>query len=64
MEPKLRQEKRGREVDPGLIEATQRLTPEERLNAFLTHSCLMMELYQAGRQAREARSMPSTNSKK
>lgn len=55
MESKLRQEKRGRDVDLGLIDANQRLTPEERLNAFLTHCRLMMELYDAGRQARLAR---------
>lgn len=37
-----------------LLEAMQRLTPEERLNAFLTHCRLMMELYHAGRQMRAA----------
>jgi hypothetical protein len=55
MEAKPHQRRRGQEVDLGLLEATQRLTPEERLNAFLTHSRLMMKLYDAGRQAREAR---------
>lgn len=55
MESKLLQRQRGQEVDPGLIAATQGLTPEERLNAFLTHSRLMMELYNAGQQARQAR---------
>lgn len=32
-----------------LIEATQRLTPEQRLNAMLTHNRLMAQLRQAGR---------------
>jgi len=43
---------RGGEIDFELVAANQRLPPEERLNAFLTHSRLMMELYQAGRAAR------------
>ena len=43
---------RGEEIDFELVAAMGRLTPEERLNAFLTHSRLMMELYQAGRAAR------------
>jgi hypothetical protein len=43
---------RGEEVDFGLVAANQRLPPEERLNAFLTHSRLMMELYKAGEAAR------------
>jgi hypothetical protein len=55
MDSKLSQRRLGQEVDQGLLAATQRLTPEERLDAFLTHSRLMMELYQAGQQARESR---------
>jgi hypothetical protein len=43
---------RGDELDFGLVAANQRLPPEERLNAFLTHSRLMMELYKAGEAAR------------
>ena len=43
---------RGEEIDFELVTATQRLSPEERLNAFLIHSRLMMELYQAGQLAR------------
>jgi hypothetical protein len=43
---------RGEELDFGLVAANQRLSPEERLNAFLTHSRLMMELYKAGQAAR------------
>lgn len=35
-----------------LIEATQRLSPEERLNAYLEHCRLMMELYEAGQTMR------------
>jgi hypothetical protein len=48
MESKVFRQQRGYEIDLGLIEATQRLTPEERLNAFLTHNRLMVELYNAG----------------
>jgi hypothetical protein len=43
---------RGKELDFGLVAANQRLSPEERLNAFLTHSRLMMELYKAGQAVR------------
>jgi len=32
-----------------MIAAMQRLTPEERLNAFSTHSGLMVELCDAGK---------------
>jgi hypothetical protein len=45
---------RGEELDFGLVAANQRLSPEERLNAFLTHSQLMMELYKAGEEIRRA----------
>lgn len=60
MDPKSLQQGRGREVDQGLVAATQRLTPEQRLDAFLTHSRLMMELFQAGQQARESRQPKAT----
>ena len=43
---------RGEELDFGLVAANRRPSPEERLNAFLTHSRLMMELYKAGQAAR------------
>jgi hypothetical protein len=35
-----------------LIIAARRLTPEQRLNAFLAHCQLMMELYAAGQKLR------------
>jgi hypothetical protein len=35
-----------------LLESNQRLTPEQRLEAFLVHSRLVMELHRAGREAR------------
>jgi hypothetical protein len=35
-----------------LVVLTQTLTPEQRLEAFLTHSQLMMELYMAGEEMR------------
>jgi hypothetical protein len=54
MESKLFQQQRGQEIDLALIEATQRLSPEQRLDAFLTHNRLIVELYSAGRQARQA----------
>ncbi len=41
-----------KEAERALIAATQRLSPEERLNAFLAHCRLMMELYEAGQQLR------------
>jgi len=39
-------------AERGLVEATQRLRPEERLNAFLEHCRLVMELYEAGAKIR------------
>jgi hypothetical protein len=41
-----------RELAQELIAAMQRLTPEERLQAFLSHSRFMSELYEAGRRHR------------
>jgi hypothetical protein len=41
-----------REAERSLVEATQRLSPEERLNAYLEHCRLMMELYEAGQRMR------------
>lgn len=55
MESQLLHRLRGQELDQGLLAATQRLTPEQRLDAFLTHSRLMMELYLAGQLTRDAR---------
>ena len=46
---------RGEELDLGLVTANQRLSPEERLDAFLTHGELMMELYRAGEEIRRRR---------
>jgi hypothetical protein len=42
--------KLAKEAERSLIEATQRLSPEERLNAYLEHCRLMMELYEAGQR--------------
>jgi hypothetical protein len=42
------------EAEQALIEATQKLSPEERLNAFLEHCQLVMELYEAGKKIRAA----------
>jgi predicted XRE-type DNA-binding protein len=38
-----------------LIESIRRLTPEQRLNAFLEHSQLMSEIHEAARSAETAR---------
>jgi hypothetical protein len=39
-------------AERALLEAAQRLTPEQRLNALLAHCRLVAELYQAGRKMR------------
>jgi hypothetical protein len=39
-----------KEAERALIEATQRLSAEERLNAFLAHCRLVMEIYEAGQK--------------
>ncbi len=54
----LMESKIAKEAERALIEATQRLSPEERLNAYLQHCRLMMELYEAGLRMR---SQPSPN---
>jgi hypothetical protein len=41
-----------KEAERALIEATQRLSPEERLNAFLEHCRLVTQLYEAGEKLR------------
>lgn len=41
-----------RELAEELIAAMGQLTPEERLQAFLSHSRFMCELYEAGRRNR------------
>ena len=47
-----------KEAERALVEATQRLSPEERLNAFVAHCRLVMELYEAGQRARTAQPQP------
>jgi hypothetical protein len=54
------QSKLAKEAEQALIEATQRLTPEERLNAFLAHCELVMELYEAGQKMRATPSLPQS----
>lgn len=39
-----------KQAERALIEATQQMSPEERLEAFLEHSQLVMDLYEAGQQ--------------
>ena len=41
-----------KEAERALIEATQQMSPEERLEAFLEHSQLVMDLYEAGQRLR------------
>jgi hypothetical protein len=43
-----------------LLAANQRLTPAERLNAFLAHSRLMLELHRAGERLRVPARQPHT----
>ena len=42
------------EAKLALIAAARRLTPEQRLNAFLAHCQLVMELYAAGQKVRSS----------
>ena len=51
--------KLAKDAERALIEATQRLSPEERLNAFLAHCRLVTELYEAGQAARADRQSPN-----
>jgi len=44
--------KLAKDAEKALIEATQRLCPEERLNAFLQHCRLTMQLFEAGQELR------------
>jgi hypothetical protein len=44
--------KLARGAERALVDATQRLSPEERVNAFLAHCRLVMELYEAGQKMR------------
>jgi hypothetical protein len=44
--------KLAKEARLALLADARRLTPEQRLNAFLAHCQLMMELYVAGQQIR------------
>jgi hypothetical protein len=46
------QSKLANEAERALVEATQHLSPEERLNAYLAHCRLVMELYEAGEKIR------------
>ncbi len=39
-----------KDAERALVEATQRLSPEERVSAFLTHCRLVMELFGAGQR--------------
>ncbi len=39
-----------KDAERALVEATQRLSPEERLNAYLAHCRLIVELFEAGQK--------------
>jgi peroxiredoxin family protein len=41
-----------KEAEQALVEATQRMSPEQRVNAYLAHCRLVMQLYEAGRRLR------------
>jgi hypothetical protein len=45
--------KLAKEAEAALIGATQRLSPEQRLEAFVAHCRLMAELYAAGERLRD-----------
>jgi hypothetical protein len=47
-------------AEQALVEATQRLSPEERVNAYLAHCRLVMELYEAGRIIRSRTPRPQS----
>jgi len=49
------------EAEQALIEATQKLCPEERLNAFLEHCRLVTQLHEAGQQLRSTDTPRSTS---
>lgn len=44
--------KLSKQLETDLIAAMRRLSPEQKLNAFLAHCQLMMELYQVGQRIR------------
>jgi hypothetical protein len=46
--------KLARQVEQALIDDVKGMTHEQRLEAFITHSRLMMELYLAGEEHRES----------
>lgn len=48
------------EAERALIEATQRMSPEERLNSFLVHCRLMMDLYEAGQKVQGSQPRPQS----
>ena len=41
-----------RQAEADLLETMRRMTPEQRLNAFLEHCQLVMQLYNAGQRQR------------
>jgi hypothetical protein len=47
-----------KEAEKSLVEATQKLSPEERLNAFLEHCRLVTQLYEAGQKIRSPGTSP------
>lgn len=49
-----------KEAERALVEATQRMSPEERLNAFLAHCRLVMELHEAARAVRGSQQQASS----
>jgi hypothetical protein len=42
-----------REAQADLLEIMRRMTPEQKLDAFLAHCQLVIELYDVGREQRE-----------
>jgi hypothetical protein len=52
--------KLAREAERQLVDATQKMSPQERLNAMLEHCRLVAKLYEAGEEIRSRPSLRKT----
>jgi hypothetical protein len=50
--------KLAKQAERALVDATQTLKPEQRVNAYLAHCRLVMQLYEAGRKLRADTAAP------
>jgi hypothetical protein len=53
------QSKLAKEAERALVEATQRMSPEQRVNAYLAHCRLVTQLYEAGKKLRAETARPA-----